>query len=112
MEGAGLALMWFGVVFCALGVLGLLRMPDVYTRLHASGKVSTVGLFGIVAGAALLMPELTLKGIALILFVTLTLPISSHAIALAAYKRGIRMKNPIRDDLATEQEEPPISEVR
>jgi multicomponent Na+:H+ antiporter subunit G len=100
MEFIGVGLLWFGVVFCALGVLGLVRMPDVYTRLHASGKVATVGLFGTMAGAAFLMPPLTLKVVALILFVILTLPISSHAIALAAHRRGIPMKNAVRDDLA------------
>jgi multicomponent Na+:H+ antiporter subunit G len=100
MQVIGLFLLWFGVVFCVLGVLGMVRMPDIYTRLHATGKVATVGLLGILLGAAVLMPALTLKVLALIVFLIFTLPVGSHAIALAAYRRGIPMKEPVRDDLA------------
>lgn len=100
MQVIGLLILWFGVVFCVLGVLGMVRMPDIYTRLHATGKVATVGLFGILLGAAILMPSLTLKVIALLVFLSFTLPVGSHAIALAAYRSGIPMKNPVRDDLA------------
>lgn len=105
MQVIGLLLLWFGVVFCVLGVLGMVRMPDIYARLHATGKVATVGLFGIVLGAVFLMPELTLKAIALLAFLIFTLPVGSHAIALAAYRRGIPMKDPVRDDLARARHE-------
>lgn len=103
MQMIGVVLLWVGVVFCALGVLGLMRMPDVYARLHAAGKVSTVGLIGISLGAAILMPSLTLKVLALIVFLVVTLPVSSHVIALAAHRRGVRMKDPVRDDLARDK---------
>jgi multicomponent Na+:H+ antiporter subunit G len=100
VEIIGVLLLWFGVLFCGLGALGLIRMPDVYTRLHAAGKISTVGLAGIALGAAILMPPLTLKVLALILFMIVMLPIASQAMGLAAHRRGIPMKNPVRDDLA------------
>jgi multicomponent Na+:H+ antiporter subunit G len=103
MQIIGVLLLWFGIAFCGLGTLGLLRMPDVYTRLHAAGKISTVGLASIALGAAILMPALTLKVLALVLFMIMMLPISSQAMALAAYRRGIPMKNPVRDDLANAQ---------
>jgi multicomponent Na+:H+ antiporter subunit G len=100
MEALGIAAIWFGVFFCAVGVVGLVRMPDVYCRLHASGKVTTVGFCGLLLGAAFLLPEVTLKVIALAIFAVLTLPVSTHAIAAAAYRHGVPLTNPVRDDLA------------
>ncbi|MBK8026239.1 MAG: monovalent cation/H(+) antiporter subunit G [Chloroflexi bacterium] len=96
----GLLALAIGLGFAMIGILGLLRFPDVYTRIHAAGKVSTLGLVGILAGVALLMPEATPRSIVLILFSVVTLPVASHAIAGAAYKRGERGKGYIRDDLA------------
>lgn len=99
----GVALLWGGVIFSALGILGMIRFPDVYCRLHASGKVSTLGLFGLLLGAALIMPSLALKAIALGIFIVITTPVASHAIALAAYRLGVPLYNKeqgARDDLA------------
>jgi len=100
MELLGVIAIWFGMFFCVVGVLGLGRMPDVYCRLHASGKVTTVGLCGLLVGAAILLPEVTLKMIALGIFAVLTLPVSTHAIAAAAYRHGVPMAKQVRDDLA------------
>ena len=99
MEILGLIALWIGIGFSAVGILGLVRLPDMYTRLHASGKVSTVGLCALLLGAALLMPSLMLKVLALALFAMLTLPVSTHAIALAGYRSGVRMSWFVRDDL-------------
>lgn len=96
----GLVALWFGVIFAVIGIVGLLRFPDVYTRIHAAGKVSTLGLVGILLGAALLMPEATPRAIVLTLFAVVTLPVSSHAIASAAYQRGVRGNGYVRDDLS------------
>jgi multicomponent Na+:H+ antiporter subunit G len=96
----GLFFLWAGVVFSALGVLGLLRFPDVYCRLHASGKVSTLGLCGLLIGAAVIMPNLTLRAVALMVFMLITAPVASHAIGLAAHRLGVPMKDVWRDDLA------------
>ena len=89
MEIIGLIALWIGVGFCVIGVLGIVRMPDLYCRLHASGKVGTVGLCGLLVGAAMIVPSTTMKLIALAVFAVLTLPASSHAIAAAAYRHGI-----------------------
>ena len=96
MEILGLIALWIGVGFCAVGVLGIVRMPDLYCRLHASGKVATVGLCGLLLGAALLMPSVTFKVIALAIFAVLTLPVSTHAIAAAAYRHGVPVQKSIR----------------
>jgi multicomponent Na+:H+ antiporter subunit G len=107
----GVAFVWGGVIFSVLGVLGMIRFPDVYCRLHASGKVSTLGLFGLLLGAALIMPSLALKAIALTIFIVITTPVASHAIALAAYRLGVPMHNKDRggrDDLAGRAADTPL----
>lgn len=92
MDILGLFVLWIGVGFCVIGVVGMIRMPDLYCRLHASGKVSTVGLCGLLLGTALIVPSAALKLLALALFALLTLPVSTHAIAAAAFRHGIPMK--------------------
>ena len=81
LELLGVAALGFGLFFCAVGVIGVIRLPDVLTRLHASGKVATLGVFGLLLGAALLMPSTALRLLALGLFVLLTSPVATHAIA-------------------------------
>jgi multicomponent Na+:H+ antiporter subunit G len=99
MEFIGLAILWVGVFFCIVGVIGLLRFPDVYTRLHASSKVGTLGLFGILLAAALLVPGAALKALALGIFMIISAPVAAHAIAAAAHRQGARMHDSKRDDL-------------
>lgn len=87
LEFLGVAALIFGLFFCAVGVLGVMRMPDSLTRLHASGKVATLGLFGLLVGAALLMPSAWLRLLTLGLFVLLTSPVATHAIAASVHRR-------------------------
>jgi multicomponent Na+:H+ antiporter subunit G len=101
MEWIGLIAVWIGVIFCALGVIGQFRFSDVYSRLHASGKVSTLGLAGLLLGAALILPSTGGKALALAIFMVITSPIGTHAIALAAYRHGVALRNSKRDDLAS-----------
>ncbi len=89
MQVVGLIVLWLGVLFSLIGVLGLIRLPDVYTRLHASGKVSTLGLLGLLLGAALLMPDAILELLVLFVFTVITGPVASHAIGVAARCQGI-----------------------
>lgn len=98
-EILGIAAILFGMFFSLVGVIGLVRMPDMYTRLHSSGKVSTLGLFGLLVGTAFLLPDVTGKLIALALFAILTLPVSTHAIAKAGYSHGVPLARASRDDL-------------
>ena len=87
LELVGVGALIFGLFFCAVGVLGVIRMPDSLTRLHASGKVATLGLFGLLVGAALLMPSAWLRLLTLGLFVLLTSPVATHAIAASVHRR-------------------------
>lgn len=91
-----------GTFFSFVGVLGYFRLPDVYTKLHASGKV---GVFGVVLLlVATIIASLDNfsagRGLILILLLLITGPVTSHAISSAAYRLGIRMEKSVRDDLA------------
>ena len=73
----------FGLFFFIIGVVGIIRLPDAYSRLHASGKVATLGLFGLLVSGGILMPPLLPRLLLLGLFFLLTAPVASHAIAVA-----------------------------
>lgn len=99
-EVLALVFMIGGLFFCIVGILGFIRFPDVYSRIHSTGKVSTLGLIGILIGAAFVLEGAAPRVLALAVFVLLTAPVSSHAIASAAYRQGVPLNNPVRDDLA------------
>lgn len=86
-EFVGIIALSLGLFFCGVGVLGVMRMPDIYTRLHASGKVATLGLFGLLVGTAILMPAASLKLLALGLFMLVASPLTTHAIAASDHRR-------------------------
>lgn len=87
-----------GTAFSVLGVLGLVRLPDVYTRLHATGKVSTFGVILLLIAAVDWTPLGFGKGLLLMLFLLVAGPVASHALSAAAYRLGIPMQA-VRDDL-------------
>lgn len=99
IEIIGLVAIIAGCFFYGVGVLGLVIMPDVYLRIQAAGKTSTLGIAGLLVGGALLTPSNALQMIALALFMIMTGPVVAHAIARAAYRSGVRMAKPLRDDL-------------
>jgi len=74
-----------GSIFIFLGALGLLRMPDFFTRIQAGTKASTLGTMLSILGIGIIHYEWAGKIIILIVFVFMTNPISSHVIARAAY---------------------------
>ncbi len=89
-----------GTAFSVVGVLGYLRFPDVYTRLHATGKVGVFGVVLLTVAAVALTPVGIGKGLILIALLLVAGPATSHALSSAAYRMGIEMKRPFRDDLA------------
>ena len=89
-----------GTFFSVVGVLGLVRLPDVYTRLHATGKVSVFGVALLLIAAVLWTPLGWGKALLLIILLMVAGPVTAHAIASAAYRLGIPMKEATRDDLA------------
>ena len=96
-----------GTAFSMLGVLGFIRMPDVYTRLHATGKVSVFAVVLLLLATVALTPLEFGKGLVLIVLLVIGGPVTSHAIGSAAHRIGIPMKRAIRDDLAAVERMPP-----
>ncbi len=89
-----------GTLFSIVGIIGLVRLPDVYTRLHAAGKVSTFGVALLAVAAVLAVPYAWSRGLLLIVLVLLAGPVVSHVIGSVAYRTGVPMRGAVRDDLA------------
>lgn len=82
------AVMWLtGSAFALLAALGVLRMPDVFTRMQASTKASTLGVGCLLVGAALQMGDFAsfIRVASIGAFVLLTTPVAAHVIARASY---------------------------
>lgn len=99
LQFIAILLLVLGTFLSLVGLIGFIRLPDVYTRLHATGKVSVFGLVFLLIAASILTPLTVWKGILLIFFVLLASPAVSHSIASAAYKAGVPLADAKRDDL-------------
>jgi multicomponent Na+:H+ antiporter subunit G len=88
------ALSVIGLFFALTGTVGILRMPDVYTRIQCSSKTITMGALPLLAGLAVAEGPFTTYGARALLVGVLLLvvnPAASHALARAAYKTGVPM---------------------
>ena len=87
------------VFFAFAGVVGMIRMPDSFSRMQSSTNISTFGVLGVILGGVLYSAfylndyTMVVKLIAMGAFYIITNPIAGHAIAKAAYKKGIRPEN-------------------
>lgn len=81
-------LLMVGVGLMFVAALGVLRMPDVYMRLSAAAKATTLGLAAVMAGTALVFGEIGMssRSLAIVLFIALTTPVAGHLIGRAAYR--------------------------
>ena len=87
-----------GIIFLLISAIGLLRMPDTITRMHAATKASTLGSVLVIIGAAFLAPHLWFKLLLLGLFILLTNPLSASVLARSSYLRhGFLNKSGIDD---------------
>lgn len=77
-------------LFYALGGLGLLRMPDVYSRAQAGTKATTLGTFSALVAACFYMPAWTPKLLLILVFVAITNPVGSSTILRSAYRSGVK----------------------
>jgi multicomponent Na+:H+ antiporter subunit G len=76
-----------GSLFILISAVGLLRMPDLYTRMSATTKASTLGIGLVLTGTAVFWGDIGIaaRAIAIILFLLLTAPVAAHIIGRAAY---------------------------
>ena len=82
-----------GTFFLLTGTIGLLRLPDFYTRMHATGKCDTLGSLLILFGMALYL-GLSLGSVKIVLimvFIFLTSPTATHSIAKAVFDNKVPM---------------------
>ena len=92
LDLASWAFILAGLLFILVGTLGLLRLPDVFTRMHGAGMTDTLGAGLLILGMLLQTTDwlVAVKLILIILFLAFTSPTTSHALASAALRDGVR----------------------
>lgn len=82
---------FMGALFMLLAAVGILRFPDLPTRMHSSTKSGVFGSMLIMIGVALALPEsaVVLRAIAIVMFIFLTAPVAAHVLGRAGYFAGV-----------------------
>ena len=90
-----------GSFFVLLAAVGLLRMPDLFTRMHPSSKAATLGTVLILIGTALYFEDgaIAVRAVLICLFLFLTAPVASHIIARAGFLSGV----PLAEETAIDE---------
>lgn len=91
-----------GALFILIAAIGIVKMPDFYSRLSVTIKAATLGLGCILIAAALFFKEfqVTTKAMAIIFFVFITSPVAGYLIGKVAYVNGTKLwKNTIIDEM-------------
>lgn len=85
------ALLMVGCVFMLLATVGILRMPDLFTRLQVTSKASMLGMTCVLSAAAVHFgePAVTTRAIVIIAFIVLTVPVATHMLARAGYTTNV-----------------------
>lgn len=80
-------LIFIGALFMLLAAVGLVRMPDLFTRMHATTKSTTLGVGCLMLGVAIHFGDLAIaaRALAVVAFVFITAPVAGHMVARAAY---------------------------
>lgn len=81
----GYILLFTGVLFIFVGILGVFRMPDLFNKLQAGTKATTLGFIFLIAGLLFIHPEWWGKLFLIGFFVLLTKPVASHTLARTAH---------------------------
>lgn len=100
-------LLLLGAFFNFVGALGVVRFPDVLTRMSAASKTSTLGAICVLAGYGIAHADVgtDLRALATIGFLALSTPVAAHAIGRAAHRRGEALGPETRiDELARDED--------
>ncbi|MBL7003335.1 MAG: Na+/H+ antiporter subunit G [Gammaproteobacteria bacterium] len=109
LDFLGSFILLIGSIFLFLGGLGLVRMPDVFNRIQAGTKATTLGTLLVLLGAGLLQPEWGFKLLLIGVFLLFTNPLSSQILAHAAHKMGVYKSSKTKvDHLAESGDEPHV----
>jgi len=106
-EFIGMIFIVLGIMFDFFGVLGLVRLPDVYNRLQAATKCVTFGSAGVLFGVFIIQGfnNFGFKVLLGVVFIFLTSPVAAHAIARASHRSGIPLtKETIVDQYQEDKE--------
>ncbi|MCK5166628.1 MAG: monovalent cation/H(+) antiporter subunit G [Rhodospirillaceae bacterium] len=92
IEIASWALIVAGVFFAITGTIGLVRLPDVFTRMHGAGMVDTMGIGLILIGLMLHAPSIivAIKLFLILAFIFFTSPTTCYALARATIHAGVK----------------------
>ncbi|PWK68994.1 monovalent cation/H(+) antiporter subunit G [Aminobacter sp. AP02] len=101
-----------GAFFLFSAGLGLLRMPDTFTRIQAGTKASTLGNILVLAGLGIYHPEWALKLLIIAYFVLMTNPLSSHALSRVAHAIRTPMAPSTMADALRDQDDPKENKPR
>jgi multicomponent Na+:H+ antiporter subunit G len=83
------------LLIMTLGIVGIVRMPDIYTKLHGASKSVFLGISLLsISATVVATPDMISRIILIVLLVVMTTPISSHVIGHAAYRMQERMETP------------------
>lgn len=84
-------LIMIGCTFMLLAAVGILRMPDLFTRLQVTSKASVLGMTCILSAAAIHFaePAITVRAVVIIAFAVLTMPVATHMLARAGYTTNV-----------------------
>lgn len=111
MSWIAAALLVIGSVFSLLASIGVLKMPDLFNRMHTSTKSGTMGVGCILIAVALQSGSLRVMIVSVLVFIffLLTAPVAAHMIARAAYFTGVPLwKDSVVDDLSKQKKKHPL----
>ena len=103
LDTIGALFLLLGAMLCFAASVGLVRFPDVLTRMHAATKPQTLGLLCVVVGVALSLQSLKALGMLVLVAVLqlITAPVAAHMVGRTAYRTGqVRSDLLTQDDLA------------
>ena len=103
LVGALVALL--GSLFLLLASVGLIRMPDVYNRMQAGTKATTLGSILFLLGIAVAEPSWAIRLLILVLFIVFTNPVSSHVMIRSAHHAGVPLAKQTESDALKEGED-------
>ena len=104
----GGSLLILGAVFTLLAAIGVVRLPDLYTRMHAASKAGAVGGGLILIAVAVLSQDaaVAIRAVVGVIFLLLTTPVSAHLLARASYLTGYKPCNETMvDELASNKDQ-------
>ena len=87
------AFLLMGGFLSIIAAIGVIRLPDLFTRMHAATKVGTIGVSSITIGLMIHFSNITVtsRGLLVIAFFLLTAPVAAHMIGRAAYRSGVSL---------------------